>query len=116
MARDYMNIGSTPAGEECVQVGTSDYYSKSMKEGKAFINQLTRMFGDPSEYNCSFRVKAFPHDFGTYHEVVVSYNDEDEDACQFAYKVEAEAPEYWDNEAKLELRILEVAFPTKESK
>lgn len=101
--RDYMTIGSTPSGEDCAQVGSEDYYDRSMKECKAFIAQLRRQFGtEPILTRLS--IKAFPHDFGTYHEVVCYYDTEDEEARNFAFRLESETPEYWDEEAKKELQ------------
>ena len=74
------------------------------KEGKAYINQLKRQFGEPPS-SAVFRLKAFPHDFGSYYEVCVVFSDTDEEAVDFAYKVEAECPELWDEEAKAELGL-----------
>jgi hypothetical protein len=63
---------------------------------------LLRQFGEPPT-GSRFSVKACPHDFGTYHEVVVKFDDSDEDAETFAYKVENEANGEWDREAIEEL-------------
>lgn len=95
---DYVSIGSTPAGEECAQVGSDNYSHQARIEGKIFIQQLKRQFGEhPNAY---FKLKSFPHDFGSYYEVVVVFNDDNEEACNFAYNVEANTPEFWDDEAK----------------
>ena len=32
--------------------------------------------------NCYFMVKAFPHDFGTYHEIVFVYDDSKIEECE----------------------------------
>lgn len=99
---DYLSIGSTPAAEPCAQLGKDNYAAMARKEGKAFINQLKRVCGEPPA-GAYFKLKAFPHDFGTYYEVCVMFSDQDEEAIEYAYKVEAETPEYWDEEAKQEL-------------
>jgi len=100
--RDYISIGSTPSDEECAQVGTLDYPEKSKAECRAFKNQLERAFPNIPD-GTYFTVKSFPHDFGTYREVVVSYDEDDEESREFAYKVEGESPTNWDDEAKKEL-------------
>ena len=44
-----------------------------------------------------FAIKSFPHDFGTYREVVVYYDTDDNDPI--AYEVEANLPKTWDEES-----------------
>lgn len=101
--RDYISIGSSPYGEDCAQVG-SDYYSiKSRKECAALIGQLRRLFGEEKGTAC-LAVKSFPHDFGTYHEVICYFNDDDEIGKEYAFKIENELPEHWDEIAKKEIK------------
>lgn len=100
--QDYITIGSTPSGEDCAQVGTWDYMRKSRRECRAFINQIIREHGEPPE-GASLRIKSFSHDFGTYHEVAVYYDDSNTAACDYAIGVEGNTAEYWDSEALLEL-------------
>lgn len=100
---DYVNIGSSPSGEDCAQVGSDDYYEKARIECRVFIHQLRRIFGEGRPSN-ALHIKHFPHDFGTYMEVVCMFNDEDEEAVNFAFNIEANTPEYWDVEAKKELK------------
>lgn len=100
---DYLNIGSTPTGEDCAQVGTEDYQRISRIECNAFINQLRRELGN--EPHGAFLIsKSFPHDFGSYMEVICKYDDTDEEAIAYAFRAESEQPEYWDEEAKKELK------------
>jgi hypothetical protein len=47
--------------------------------------------------------KSNPHDFGQYLEVQVSFNDDDEHQTHWAFMIEAELPELWDDEARAEL-------------
>jgi hypothetical protein len=101
--KDTMEIGSSPVSEDCAQVGASDYYERAQKECRAFVNQLKRAFGNPPE-GARLTVKSFPHDFGTYYEVVVAYDDSNEKAVDYAFNLEGNTPEYWDDEAKEELQ------------
>lgn len=101
--RDYLVLGPTPCEESCAQVGTSDYAEKSRIEIRVYIAQLLRQFGEPAGLNF-FKEKRFPHEFGSYHEVVITYDDEDEASVDFAYNVENNLPAKWDEHAQLELR------------
>lgn len=82
MPREYINIGSTPCDETCLGVG----HQNARKEVELYREQLEKEFP-----NGSFRVKGFPHDFGTYYEVVAFYNDDcngDDPEMQAAYDAE----------------------------
>ena len=100
--KDELSIGSSPTGEDCAQVASKGYYELAQKECKAFRNQLLRVSGQPPEHT-RLVVKGFPHDFGTYYEVVVIYNDDNAESVEYTFKVEGDTPEYWDDEAKEEL-------------
>jgi len=101
--RDYITIGSTPADELCAQVGSDDYETRSRKECRAFLAQLRRQLG--GEVGSAYLgVKTFPHDFGSYREVVCYFDDEDEEGRDYAFRLEAETPAKWDKEAKEELK------------
>ena len=86
---DFINIGSTPAEEDCFGVGNP----LAQQECKLFMAQLEREF--PAGY---FAVKGFPHDFGRYYEVVayLSENEADERQNQAAYDAEGHANPLWD--------------------
>lgn len=102
--RDYLTIGPTPAEEECEQIGSPNYSaSKAKIESQVFINQIRRTLGE-EPFGAALRVKSFPHDFGTYTEVVCYFEDSNEKATEYAFKCESESPGFWDEEAKRELR------------
>lgn len=101
--RDYLEIGSAPAGEDCSQVGSEGYADKARKECRALINQLRRIVG-PESGTAHLSIKSFPHDYGSYYEVVCHFDDDDSAAVEYAFKCERELPENWDEEAKKELR------------
>ena len=97
--KEETSIGSTPAAENCQQVGTEGYdRDKAILECHIFIAQLRREFGAEPEGARLF-VKSNPHDFGSYHEVNVEYDISSEIASNYAFGVEAETPEYWDEAA-----------------
>ena len=105
--RDTLSISCTPLDEDCTQVsGTENYMPMMNREVTAFRNQLERMaaagrFGERGR--AYFKVESNPHEFGTYKEVAVSYDDSDETGEAFAFEVEGNIPEEWDDEARREL-------------
>lgn len=102
--RDYITLGPTPCAENCAQVGDINYKRRATLEMDAYINQLERMFPNSSSDGLSFQKKWFNHDFGTYGEVVVVYNDDDYDATVHAIRIENNLPDYWDEAALDELK------------
>ena len=97
-----LSLSPVPTDEACAQLGDADYSSRARKESRAFINQLRRQFGDEPS-GARFRIAQNPHDFGIYLDVEIRFSDSDETAAEYAYAVEANLPEYWDEAAKLEL-------------
>lgn len=114
--RDYLNIGSVPFDCPCAQVGRPNYAELSRVECRAFTNQCKRLlfteFG--KDYKCEVRPKSFPHDFGSYLEVVAFYDDNSSAATEQAFWLEANMPESWDKEALDELRANNYTLHMKE--
>jgi len=92
--RDYLTIGATPCEESCEPVPYKDGGIKAKAECAAFIEAIRRKLG-PEPAGAQLRVKSFPHDFGTYYEVVCWYEEDDVEACQYAYRCESDAPTTW---------------------
>ena len=101
--RDYISIGPVPASESCTQVGAENFYKDSHIDCEVFANMIRREF---PEIPAGVRIatKSFPHDFGTYYEVVVYFEDENEEQRDYAYKVEGKIYDYWDDTAIEELK------------
>lgn len=96
---DSLNLSPTPVGEECAQVGSEDYRKNALLECQAFTDQIRRQFG-PEPAGAKLKVKSNAHDFGTYYDVNVEFDSNNDEAAEFAYLVEGGIPEYWDSEAK----------------
>jgi len=94
MATETIEIGSSPAEEDCAQVGSENYMARARGECKRFIELLQATFGKEPE-GAWLCVKSNPHDFGTYLEVVVKFDPENEEAAAYAYRCEEEAPTRW---------------------
>ena len=103
MTMEYMEIGSSPYDELCAQLGFDNYRKDATKEMDAYINQLNRLFIEAKNYGITFKQKWFNHDFGTYGEVCMSWNPENEIANTYVYEIESNLPSNWDEEAKKEL-------------
>ena len=103
--RDYLTLGPTPAEEPCAQLGEPTYNRRTRIETTVYIRQLIRQFGDPPGLD-HFKVKGFSHEFGVYHEVVITYSDDSDESIEFAFHVEANLPARWDEQALAELREL----------
>lgn len=91
MSSNYINIGPTPPEEDCIQIGKPG----ARAETEIYRRQLEREFPEGN-----FGVKAFRHEFGTYHEVVAyCYTPEETEA---AYAAEGEGAALWDEIARAE--------------
>ena len=98
--RDYMTIGSSPCDESCVSVGEPNYYPRAQEECARFIELIRKKLGEEPP-GARLATKSFPHDFGTYHEVVCHFEDSDEEARIYALRCESEAPRTWQDDQPL---------------
>jgi len=103
--REYMEIGSTPNGENCAQVGSENYMNLATMEMDTYIRLMERLFPEASSKNINFKKKWFDHDFGSYGEVCMFWNSEDEEANNYVYEIDRNLPESWDKVAMEELGI-----------
>lgn len=94
MARECIELGSTPADEDCAQVGSENYEERARAECERYIALLRTKFGTEPE-TARLAIKGFPHDFGRYYEVVCYFDDGNEVATEYAYLLESKAPTTW---------------------
>lgn len=90
---DYLSIGPVPPDEDCEQVGPNCDYDKMKRECKRYIEALRKKLG-PERGSARLSVKGFPHDFGTYYEVVCYYSDQE--GLEYALDCESNGPLTWD--------------------
>lgn len=71
---DYLYIGSNGYA----QVGEPDFHMKNKAEMAVLLDYLKTNFPIPSEFagNCFYKIKWFQHDFGSYSEIVLMYDDQ----------------------------------------
>jgi hypothetical protein len=98
-----IEIGPAPAGESCAQVGSADYDETSQRECDVFRRMLYRLFPVPEGVPVAYVTRTHPHDFGTYREVSIRYDDAHGAAVDFAFQVEIAVPDRWDAAAQYEL-------------
>lgn len=69
---DYLYVGSNGFA----QVGDPEYFEKNRIEMRYLLNLIREKFPIPDQLKglCYFKVKAFEHEFGTYHEIVLMYD------------------------------------------
>jgi len=70
---DYLVVGSNGFA----QVGDPDYYKKNLVEMNFLLELINEKFPVPGKFTftCFYAKKSFPHDFGTYHEIVLYFDD-----------------------------------------
>lgn len=94
---DYIAIGPTPADEPCEQLGPNYDPQRARAECKRFIALIRKTLGDEPP-GARLRIQSNAHDFGTYYEVVCSYDEDNETAAKYAFRCESEAPTTWEEE------------------
>jgi len=99
---EWLDIGASPPGESCAQVGSDDYYPRARRECRAYIAQLRRVLG-PEPTGAYLTIKSNPHDFGTYLSVVCKFDPDNKVAVEYAYRCERDGPDEWDEQAQAEL-------------
>ena len=101
-------LGTSPSKEHQLVPGSKYYNHHSKVFCEAYIDQLKRMFPVASD-DIRFSIKRKEEYYGPGNYVYISYKasedvDEDENkAAQFAYHVEENLPETWDEIARREI-------------
>ena len=104
-----ITLGATPSNEPCVSVtANGDYFQAMQAECGIFKRQLIRQFVCPDHVLAYFKLKTNPHDFGSYMEVILVFEDADLDSSEFANNVEENLPDVWDSTARKEIELSEI--------
>lgn len=93
MSNEYIELGTAPIDEKCVQIGDPNYYEKATIECTRFIALIRKKFGD-EPIGARLRIKSNSHDFGEYYEVVCNYSNDE--AEQYALSIENNTPSKWE--------------------
>ena len=108
--RDYIELGASPSGEDCAQLGSLTYNERMTVE----IVELRRMMEQvhPAPDTCPsarYVRKSFQHDFGTYYELCACFDDNDasnDASIDWAFEAERCVPERWDATARQALAAI----------
>ncbi len=93
--RDYIELGPAPYRETPAQVGEPDYRANALRECRAYIQAIRNYLG-PEPDGAQLGIKAFPHDFGTYYEVICYYDPDRPASVEYAFDCEGRGPATWD--------------------
>jgi len=111
---DYINIGANGFA----QVGDDEYYQKNIVEMKILLNYLETKFPVPEKFSsiAFYTQKSFMHDFGSYSEIVLVYNDNVVDALECSVNEEEMKlyDEFWEWVSSVESVDLESDELTQE--
>ena len=94
MPRQYIELGQAPANEDCAQVGDLNYQVNARRECQSYIQAIRNYLG-PEPDGAELSYKSFPHDFGSYYEVVCYYDENKPESVDYAFKCERQAPLTW---------------------
>lgn len=97
MSIGILYLGSSPAEEGCVQVGTEGYYDLAYAECRRYIALIRWVVGHEPP-GVQFVIKSNPHDLGYYLEVVCEFDEGNEEAIAYAFRCERDAPLSWKSE------------------
>ena len=93
----HINLGASPHGEPCAQVGSDNYSEIAREELRRYKALLLSLFEKEHgrEPKCRLATKSFPHDLGTYHELVAFFTEDDEGSEEDAFWFDNNVPELW---------------------
>lgn len=92
--QDVVWLGPAPAEEDCVQAGSDDYARRAREECRRYIEAIRKVCG-PEPEGARLTIKSQPHDFGSYLEVAVTFDGNNEQAAAYAAKCDEKAPKTW---------------------
>lgn len=81
-----ISIGGNPTEELCVQVTSGSYLPAMRFEVQLYLELLKETYPEPE--GGYFRIVTLGHDFGPYMEVVAVFDEENEEAAEWAYDAE----------------------------
>src|SRR5258708_26025810 len=92
--REYLELGQAPYNEMPAQVGAPHYRTNAIRECQTFIQAIRNYLG-PEPEGALLSYKGFPHDFGTYYEVICYYDPALPQSVNYAFRCERESPATW---------------------
>ena len=94
---EIIDLGSCPADENCVQVVHEGTYQSDMNaQASMYLNMLENRFPGKPE-GCRFFIQRNPHDYGTYMDVGIKYDETIAACIEYAFFVEENLPFQWND-------------------
>lgn len=90
---DHDLLSTSPPEEECVQ--GDDDPERARAEGRRYIELIRRVCG-PEPEGARLKVRANPHDLGTYYTVAYFFDDDRPDHVAYMRRIEGDGPLTWD--------------------
>lgn len=86
---NHLYIGPAPSHEDCAQIGLTEGARRLNRiECEVYIEALRKVYG-PEPEGAYLHPKTEHHDFGSYCEVCIYYDDNNETAARYAFNIEA---------------------------
>lgn len=95
MSEGLIFLGPCPAEENAAQVGDPDYARDAKRQCRAYIQAIHEVCGREPE-GARLVVMPQPHDYGTYYEVCVRFDPENEAAARYATHCDERCPTTWE--------------------
>lgn len=95
---DFLYLGSVPSDEECIQVESdANYIQPMLNECNRYKELLEKLFPIPNHLkgHLEFKIKRESYEAGPYYEVIIRYDEDLEEAVNFAFYVENNLPSNW---------------------
>jgi hypothetical protein len=92
-----ISLGAAPACEECVQLLTGyqdQYLEYAREECERYVKGILSFFGPPP-FRAVLEIIECAHDYGTYLEVFVLFDGDNEEAATWAQDVDNRMPGTW---------------------
>ena len=95
MTLSIIPLGAVPARESAVRVGEPGYAERALAECQRYVTIVRDAIGSEPD-GAQLRIRRSGPDAGSYLEVVVEYDDENNVARAYAIRCDREAPTSWE--------------------
>ena len=94
MARGVISLGAVPARESSTRDGDTGDEHRARSECQRYMALLRNMIG-PEPHGAELQIRRAAPERGSYLEVVVEYDDENNVARAYAIRCDREGPTTW---------------------
>lgn len=95
MAQSLIPLGAVPVRESATQVGELGYAQRALLECRRYMTLLRDVIG-PEPDGARLRIRRSGPGFGSYLDVVVEYDNDNNVARAYAIRCDREAPTRWE--------------------